>query len=422
MNILRTVARAFGVKNRHLSSPWRRVHLYLEVLEARSVPAVYWWVGPNGGDSNWANGDNWLDDAHQTTGTVPTSIDYAYFGSNGGNDSDCVVNGNFEVDRVIMGLGDYTSTMTVGPGQSVTTAWGFTQFGTLNLLAGSVATNTNIYVGGTVNATGLIAESPLSSAMTAATTIVQNGGTINVVEFPYGLPVYPNIRPAFVLVITGELHNGGDVNVGTLTSTPLVSGPASGRLRVAGSSIDVLPVSSISVLTPPPSVFGDATTSTLDFMAGPSGIFNVSGTFSLTGATVTTDTRLSLNLGTLIVTSGGVIGGSNGSVYNSGTITWTDLSTLAIGGGYSEYQPYDGSTLNMLIDPTGANSTLTVGGTAELYGILHVDATGALPTPAAWALIAAAGGIAGDFNTFELPGGYAWGHAISPAGVFTIFE
>lgn len=405
------------MKNRH-PSPWRGVRLHLEALEDRCVPAVYWWF-PTGSDFNWATGANWLDEAHGTRGIVPDSIDYAYFGTNGGNNTDCIVNGTFTVDRVIMGLGDYTSTMTVGYGQSVTTAWGFTQSGTLNLIGGTITTNTNIYVSGVVNATQ---SGSIPAVMTAASTLIE--GTLNVVRdaaiFPvfdiFGTPGDP-----LEMVINSDVINGGTINVGTALTTPFSPvRPSYGRLSIVGSSITVGLPNTLNVFTPSPSF----ATSTLTFTGGASGIFNVIGTVSLSAGTITTDTRVRLNRGGLQVTRGGLINGANGSVYNQGSITWLGaLNTLTIAGSYTEYSPYDGSTLNMRIT-TGGSDGLSVGGVAELHGILSVTvlAGGALPPgPTVWTLIAAGGGIVSDFHTFILPPGPSWGHAINPGTPFTTF-
>ncbi|MCI0464554.1 MAG: hypothetical protein L0Z62_47090 [Gemmataceae bacterium] len=159
-----------------LGSSARPVRPALEALEVRVVPA--YWIGPTGGDSFFGTAANWSD------GIVPGdpgSNGYAEFFPFPGTNTDCIVNGVFNVDRVTMSAG-YTATLTIPAGSALIASTLFDQHGTLSLTGGVADGGNYFYINGPVfagpSAGGASAQLIAAAGLYLNGAITVTGGTV----------------------------------------------------------------------------------------------------------------------------------------------------------------------------------------------------------------------------------------------------
>ncbi|MBX9681852.1 MAG: hypothetical protein K2X38_24090 [Gemmataceae bacterium] len=148
-------------------------------MEDRTVPAQLVWTNGTS-DGLWNTAANWTDPLGGPS-VVPGPGDYVLFGNLGSN-TPCLMNASSAtVDRIIMD-GNYTSTFTLGAGNSLTTANQFVQYGDF-IFGGSGALN----VGGSLSIYGDVTNTPMMYSIAtidvAADVFLQTGGTITATAY-----------------------------------------------------------------------------------------------------------------------------------------------------------------------------------------------------------------------------------------------
>jgi hypothetical protein len=392
VNMLQLAGWLFGMKIGRPQPLPRRVRLFLEDLEERALPSTFYWHGPTGDTpGNWSDYHNWVDSSGDSVTTPPGTSDYALFSPGVGTNGNCIVDGNFTVDRVEMGSG-YTGTVFIGTGNALGATTQFIQNGTMNLIGGTVTCDDHFYVEGTVNAQPDDSGNPSILTGSRYLSIAQSG-TINVTG--------SSAEAIIGMVITSDLFNdGGPINIGTTTDY--------GELKVVSDSFTVDPTNTVTIIGH--NVFY----SRLIFASqGDVNTFTVQGEIDMFQGRITTDTTLTLDSGTIVVDHNDTVGPADiidGDVNNSsgGTITWqgSSMVRLYITGNYSQGDTTALQGLHLRVSSFG-NDDLFIGGTATLAGSLTVTLAGA-PASGPWDIITAAGGISGDFAQDYLPPEYSY--------------
>jgi hypothetical protein len=347
----------------------------LEVLEDRAVPSVEnIWVGPSGG--------LWSDPANWSLGHTPQSDDLLIFGliSDGGltaANTDSVDDlPNVSVGNITLEA-DYTSTLTVDGGNTLTSAASFDQS------AGSLV----LHSGATLSAAdGIILGGPtaIESGVTIAST-----GTLYINK---SLTLAPDIIGGKAFLNAGAVYQAGTLSV------------------AGGVELDIN-----GFYNP---IAGSLTT-----------VFQGQATISVSSSNqVGMEGELDLNNGIFATTNGLKVDGTLktlgadlivGNLENNGQIVWasaTPFTTLLVNGNYST----DLGTLNMRVASGNLNDSLLVSGSASLGGTLDVIAQGPLTFGNTFGLITcAAGSMTGNFSSLALPplpSGGVWVNSILPGG------
>jgi hypothetical protein len=353
-------------------SPPRLFRPSLEGLEDRCVPAVYDWVGPDGGPASV--GAYWYNEAQQTTGAVPGPADTAQIGFNG-------VTTNLTIDISQVGELDispsYAGVITVATNFSVAAT--VTQGGgTLNL----TTPGTTVSFGGvftqdagatmTVGGPGWMGMGPVTFnvgtmwesgavGLTAGSSIVtgngggggnlfiQSGGALTVAAGAPGSPPES---------IAGYTHDSGTLSVST------------GAALTQNGPFDVLGGGTVNVGT------GQGPSTALTVSGAGTTFYNM-GALNMDGGALTADTIK--NVGTLNVVASSTLAGS---VQNfGGTISYQGgRAGLVVNGNYA--QDAAGSLALRLFGSGGAGDALTITGLAQLDGTFtEVEVGGAAFSP-----------------------------------------
>jgi hypothetical protein len=238
----------------------------------------------------------------------------------GGSNTNCTVDINLSVDRVVMDS-TYTATLTINSGQRLSMDNFLAQYGTLDLV-GTAAVQAGDYVNlhGTVASLHGMGGGP--ATLSAAGSFFITGATI--------ITATTQGSGGGTLTLSGgSFDDSGTINVGSATS------PSS--LTASGNFVE----NSDGTIT----VFGG---STLTFQTGgsSSATADIKGALKLAGsgvgnATVSNAQALWVDGGTLTVTGGFTAGAGNVitgdvGVFNTGTVTVgtsTTASTLSLTGG-----------------------------------------------------------------------------------------
>jgi hypothetical protein len=314
--------------------PRRRTRLGLERLGDRIVPAQVAWT--NGTGSGLANvAANWTDTIYHTH-YIPGANDYVLFGTDvGGSNTNCTVNLNLSVDRVVMDS-TYTTTLTINSGQTLAMTNFFGQYGTLDL-AGSGAVRAGDYI----NLHGTVAT---VAAMGGGSATLAASGSFFITSATITVTGTGSLGGGLTLS-GGSFDDAGTINVGTS------SGP--GTLTVSGNFVENSGFT-INVL--------GASTLTFGTGGNSSALADLKGALNLTAngsgnPTVSNAQELRVDGGALTSTLGGgpvgnVITGDVG-VYNTGTLTVGGTSKLSL-------------TLGSLTVGTTAPGLVSTGGTVNV--------------------------------------------------------
>jgi hypothetical protein len=291
-----------------------------------------------------------------TTGVVPGANDYALYNpALGGANTSCVFTAAFAVDRINM-HSSYTDTLFVLEGVTVAASTQIDQRGGLVLTGGTISSGGSFYVNGTVAASaGPILG--LSSVLDAGAGLYLNDTTA-----PITVTGGSAATPGLILS-SNAIDCVSDITLGTALG-------AAGALEIEGS-ISALSYTDFTLYAGSDLVFdGTITGST----------FQVQGTIFMYDAAITTDTALKLDGGTLHSRAGlgnvdeiaGDVTLLNGGTINVGTAAGV-VSTLSMTTG--SLTANSATTINLhtgslLTFPaaTGISSTVSLGGTLNMYG------------------------------------------------------
>lgn len=375
MNVRKALAKLFRKEGARTVRRHRPTRPTLELLEARCVPTnSNYWIGPAGG--LWSTGDNW------SLGRPPISDDWILFDSANTSSEDDLQ--SLTVQNIST-PSNFTGTITIDGGNSLTSSTDFVAYGGLVLGASSGGGST-LTVNGTFYQNGSLFTGGGDSTITAGQMIQSAAGSLSVAGGT-GNPT---------LSISTSLLQGGTISVSN--SSLYLSGSYN---QLAGGT-DILTQSNLFYL---------------------GGAMDVSGVIDMIdGAEIATLRGFTLH-GTLNTIND--LGGANsvdviiGSLTNSGgTINWVGgLHGLQVTGDFRQSL----GTLSMRIALPGNSDAFTVNGTASLGGTLNV--TGNVATmSSSWTLITV-GGYTDAFEHVNLPApaaGPGWTYGwFSAGGGFT---
>ncbi|MFO0968878.1 MAG: hypothetical protein U0793_25270 [Gemmataceae bacterium] len=324
----------------------------VEALEVRYALTTYVWTAASGGFASTAA--NW------TPSAVPGSGDYVLFGDGGlGADTACAIDiASWNVDRIIMDS-NYTSTITIGAGNVVTTTNFIVQYGGLDLSAYSaVVAGDYIDINGAVTAsiTGAGLTPPSASLAASGSLFLETGASITATGSVSGGNVLD--------ISSAGFDDAGAVNAGdgVFSGTMSISGPIT---ALSSATINVTAGSLLSFLsgggTSHPTIEGTMTLG--------------AGLFSSGGAAVSSQNSLIIHGGTLdsLGSSSNAIAGDitvdNGGVMNIGTSSAANALEMSTGSLAIDatLNVYGGSHLSFPA-AGGATSTFTAGGAVNMYG------------------------------------------------------
>jgi autotransporter family porin len=336
----------------------------------------------------------------------------------------------------VAALGGGSATLSAGGSFYITSAT-ITVTGTGSLGGSLTLSGGSFDDGGTIN----VGTSTSPGSLTVSGNFVENSSkTINVLgastlTFVTGgnSSALADLKGALNLTANGSgnptVSNAQElwVDGGTLTSTlgggavgNVIIGDVgvfnTGTVTVGGTSKLSLTLGSLTVGTTVPGLVSTggtltvSTGATLSFppAAGVSSTFVVQGGVSsavvnLNGATIAMATArvASLDLEAGVLNSNGALDTITGNLTNNGTVDFTGgLHTLTVTVGYTQNSS---GTLDIRLDNGNASDKLSIGSTATLAGTLNLIAQNALSDGQTWTVLAAAGGISGDFSTKNFP-------------------